>query len=210
MRVFVDYDGTITDRDTFDLLVQVYAGAPAWDNLEERLETGEVTLRQTLAAQAALLKCTFEQADETVASMAHFDPAFAPFVAQCERAGVPVTILSCGLGPLIERALARNGLERVPLLSNGAVPDPNGWRMAFRDDSDYGHDKAAAVKAARTPGETIVYVGDGTSDYAAAVAADRRFARKGRALERFLKARGVPFTAFGSFGEIARALLLGS
>lgn len=206
MRVFVDYDGTITDRDTFDLLVDVFAGRDAWTEFDRKLKAGAMTLRQALAAQAALLRCTLEEADEAVATMTRFDPSFAPFVERCERESTPVAILSCGLGPLIERALQRNGLAHVPLLANGAQPHHEGWRMEFVDSSHAGHDKAAAVKAAHESGEEVAYVGDGISDFEAALAADRRFARRGHSLEAHLSERGVPFVAFDSFADVERAL----
>lgn len=206
MRVFVDYDGTITDRDTFDLLVDVFAGRDAWMHLDKQLKAGALTLRQALAAQAGLLRCTFEEADEAVATMTRFDPAFAHFVQRCERESAPLTILSSGLGPLIERALQRNGLGHVPLLANGAVPDSGGWRMEFRDDSHAGHDKAAAVRAARDRGETVAYIGDGISDFEAALIADRRFARRAHSLEAHLRERAVPFVSFDSFADVERAL----
>ncbi len=209
MRVFVDYDGTITDRDTFDLLVDVFAGPQAWQELGEQLKSGAMTLREALAAQAGLLRCTLDEADEAIARMTQFDPTFAPFVERCEREGVPLTILSCGLGPLIERALARNGLARVPLMSNDAQADAGGWTMNFRDASEYGHDKAAVVTAAQKTGATVVYVGDGISDYEAAKAADLRYARRGRSLEAYLRAGSVPFTAFDSFAQIAPTLFRG-
>lgn len=206
MRVFVDYDGTITDRDTFDLLVEVFAGREPWEDLDRQLKAGAMTLRQALAAQAAMLRCSMDEADDAVARLTHFDPAFAPFVARCERERVPLTILSSGLGPLIERALQRNGLARVPLLANGASPSAQGWQMTFRDASPYGHDKAAAVRAARERGDRVVYVGDGISDFAAAAIADERFARRGHSLERHLSERGLAFRAYDSFADVEAAL----
>ncbi len=114
MRVFVDYDGTITDVDTFDVLVKGFAGTRVWEHFESQLETKALTFRQSLAAQAALLRCTLDEADEVLVRTIKIDPAFTSFVAGCERKGVPVTILSSGLGPLIERALgAQRALART-------------------------------------------------------------------------------------------------
>jgi 2-hydroxy-3-keto-5-methylthiopentenyl-1-phosphate phosphatase len=50
--VFVDYDGTITDLDTFDVLVRHYAGDAAWQAIEESLQRGDVTLREALQTEA--------------------------------------------------------------------------------------------------------------------------------------------------------------
>ena len=78
--------------------------------------------------------------------------------------------------------------------------------MSFRDDSEYGHDKALAVRAAASRGLRTVFIGDGVSDFEAAQAADDRFAKRGKALERFLRERGIPHAVFTDFAEVEAAL----
>jgi 2,3-diketo-5-methylthio-1-phosphopentane phosphatase len=206
MHVLVDYDGTITDLDTFDALVNEFAGREVWERLDRELHAGAVTLREALAAQAGVLRCSFEEADAFIEKNVAFDPSFAHFVRRCERERVPVAIVSSGLGPLIERALERNALAHIPLAANGAVAHSAGWHMKFRDESQYGHDKAAAVRELRDRGERVVFIGDGISDYSAALEASVVFAKRGRGLERYLQERGVHFTSFESFAEIEAAL----
>ncbi len=206
IEVFVDYDGTITDLDTFDVLVRAFTGAHRWEELEERLHAGHMTLREVLAAQAAGVHASLDEADALLRDGTRFDPTFAHFVRRCEREGAPLTVLSSGVQPLIERAFARNGLTGVRIVANGIDPSPNGWCFQFLDDSDNGHDKAADVRAARERGSGTVYIGDGPSDYEAALAADRRFAKADRALERFLESRDIAFTSFERFDQIEHAL----
>ncbi len=71
--------------------------------------------------------------------------------------------------------------------------------MTFLDGSANGHDKAARVREAKARGARTVYVGDGMSDFEAALAADVRFAKKDRALEQYCRERGVACTSFASF-----------
>ncbi len=61
------------------------------------------------------------------------------------------------------------------------------------------------MSEARARGEFATYVGDGISDFDAALAADYAYAKRGRALERFLGREGVPFTAFSRFEELVGA-----
>ncbi len=204
--VFVDYDGTITDLDTFDVLVRTFAGARFWEELERKLEAGTMTLREVLSAQAEHIRVSLDQADEVLRAQTRFDPAFGSFVASCEARAITVTVLSSGVQALIERAFARNGLKQVRILANGIEPHREGWRFIFRDDSDNGHDKASAVRAARDAGMRTLFIGDGPSDYDAAIAADERFAKAGRGLERYLAQRAIPFTVFHGFGEIEAAV----
>ena len=204
--VFVDFDGTITDFDTFDVLVRACAGPHEWDELEQRLHAGTMTLRDVLARQAAHIHLSIDDADALLRDSTRFDPGFARFIERCEAEGVPVTVLSSGVLPLIQRAFARNGLERVTILANEVDASPNGWRFRFRDASDNGHDKAAAVRAARDAGVHTVFIGDGHSDFTAAIAADERYAKRGRALEAHLRERAIAFTPFLHFDEIAQQI----
>jgi 2-hydroxy-3-keto-5-methylthiopentenyl-1-phosphate phosphatase len=200
--VFVDYDGTITDLDTFDVLVRHFAGDAAWQAIEESLQRGDVTLREALQTEASLVHADFDEACEVLERSVAFDPAFGDFVADCERRDIAVTIVSSGVEPVIRRALERHGLGEVAVVANGLEANPSGWRIRFRDELANGTDKAGLVRAAREQGHFTTYIGDGLSDYDAALTADRVYAKRGRRLERFLMRRGIPFVAFGSFEEL--------
>jgi 2-hydroxy-3-keto-5-methylthiopentenyl-1-phosphate phosphatase len=165
-----------------------------------------MTLREVLARETALITCTLEQADAFLAAESRFDPSFADFFAGCSERGWPLTILSSGVAPLIERALERNGLAGVPVRANDVEARPDGWIMHFRDESDNGHDKAADVREAKARGSQTVYIGDGYSDFDASLAADIRFAKAGRSLVRFLQEREASFTEFTNFKEVAAEL----
>jgi 2,3-diketo-5-methylthio-1-phosphopentane phosphatase len=206
VAVFSDFDATITDIDTFDLLVRECAGPKQWQDLEERLRAGTLTLREVLRTQAAFVGITIDEADALLHARTKFDPTFAHFVQRCEREGVSVTVLSSGVQQLIERAFARHNLEHITIYANAVDPSPDGWRFLFRDDSDNGHDKAKVVRESRDAGVQTVFCGDGHSDFAAAEAAHMRFAKRGRALESHLRNRGLAFTPFDSFAEIEAEL----
>jgi 2,3-diketo-5-methylthio-1-phosphopentane phosphatase len=208
LEVFVDFDGTITDVDTFDALVRAVAGDAAWDAIDGPLAAGQITLREALSRQAAELRLSRTETLAFMESHARVDPAFKDFVAAVRAHGASIRVVSSGIATIIHDALARAGVE-VDVLANDVDFAPGGWTMQFVDPSDNGHDKAAHVRAARARGSRTAYAGDGVSDYEAALAADIRFAKAGRSLERYLTANGAPFTAFTSFREVERALFPG-
>ncbi|GAC1402641.1 MAG: MtnX-like HAD-IB family phosphatase [Candidatus Velthaea sp.] len=205
MIVFVDYDGTITDIDTFDALVRHAAGDAAWDEIDGALVAGRMRLRDALARQAAAISLPKRDALAYLELTAVVDPAFAPFVARARARGAEVRVVSSGIASIIVPALQRAGVD-VPVFANDVDFAESGWTMTFIDESDNGHDKAARVRAARAAGKSTVYIGDGISDFEAALAADRVYAKRGRALERYCTERGVACTAFRSFSEIERSL----
>jgi 2,3-diketo-5-methylthio-1-phosphopentane phosphatase len=205
LEVFVDFDGTITDVDTFDALVRAVAGDAAWDAIDGPLIAGEITLREALSRQAAALRLTREQTLAFVESHARVDPAFGPFVTAVRAHGGSIRVVSSGIATVIHDALARAGVE-VDVLANDVDFAATGWTMSFLDLSANGHDKAAHVRAARARGAHTVYAGDGISDFEAAREADQRFAKAGRALEAHCRERAIPCVSFTSFREVEEAL----
>jgi HAD superfamily phosphoserine phosphatase-like hydrolase len=205
MIVFVDFDGTITDVDTFDALVRDAVGNDVWDAIDAELMAGQRTLRDVLVLQASHISKSQAEALAFVEATASVDPAFAPFVRAAYARGVEVVVVSSGIAPIIRATLARAGVD-VPVLANDVDFAPLGWTMRFVDDSANGHDKAAEVRRAVAAGKATVFVGDGVSDFTAAHEAGRCFAKAGRALERYCRIQGIPFTTFHSFREIQAAL----
>jgi 2-hydroxy-3-keto-5-methylthiopentenyl-1-phosphate phosphatase len=208
LEVFVDFDGTITDVDTFDALVRAVAGDAAWNAIDEPLLAGKITLREALACQAATVRLSRAETLAFMLAHAHVDPTFAGFVAAVRAHGGEIRVVSSGIATVIHDALTRANVE-IEVIANDVDFAPSGWTMSFVDSSDNGHDKAAHVRAAKARGDRTVYIGDGISDFAAALEADERFAKKGRALEAYCRARGVACESFASFDQIERRLFPG-
>jgi 2-hydroxy-3-keto-5-methylthiopentenyl-1-phosphate phosphatase len=134
------------------------------------------------------------------------DTTFPAFVRYCSARGALVTVVSSGIERVIRERLDGVGLPKLPILANGIDADPAGWKVIYRDGSSNGTDKAAVVREAHARGLRTIYVGDGRSDYSAATLADRRFAKRGLPLERFLLERQLAFEPFTSFADVQAAL----
>jgi 2-hydroxy-3-keto-5-methylthiopentenyl-1-phosphate phosphatase len=188
------------------VLVRRFTGERAWLDFEHSLEDGTRSLRDVLQAQAALVRGTFADITALLRREIHVDPSFASFVAACDARGDALTIVSSGIEAIIRDRLSELGVRDMTIVANGVDPDPNGWRILFRDDVPNGTDKAALVRAAGAAGNHTIFIGDGRSDYEAALAADVRFAKRGLPLERYLIARGVPFEPFASFADVQSSI----
>lgn len=207
--IFVDFDGTITDLDTFDVLVRHFAGPHAWAQTEVGLDDGTTSLRDVLQKQASYVRAPFAEVAALLRREVTVDPTFAPFVAACRARGIALTVLSSGIAPIVAGRLAEIGCGDVPVVANDIEALPTGWKIRFRDAAANGTDKAAVVRAARSAGARTVFVGDGRSDYAAALEAESRFAKAGSALERYLVTEGAAYAAFVTFADVRAALLPG-
>ncbi len=204
IRVFSDFDGTITTQDTLVYLLDRYVG-PAWLAIEDQVEAGTLSEEEGLQAEITLLKPAWEEARDAVLADVPIDPGFAPFAAWCRERGWPLAILSGGLEPLIRALLARKGLDELVLRANGLDFDEDGrWRVvpagSPRIRARCNHCKTWHLAAASQAGARIVYVGDGCTDRCPAEHADLVFAKGG--LLRWCEEKGLPYHPFESFTEI--------
>jgi 2-hydroxy-3-keto-5-methylthiopentenyl-1-phosphate phosphatase len=200
VRVFVDFDGTISVGDTTDLILERFA-EPSWQAIETEWVAGRIGSRECLARQIDLIRATPEALD-AFARRSAIDPHFAGFAALCATRGLPVTVVSDGLDRIAAAMLARAGL-RLPILANHlAWLGEDRWRLGFphaRDDcrASAGHCKCATLAAA--PDGLHVLVGDGRSDFCAASAADLVIAKG--ALAMHCAKNQIPFEPFTDFAR---------
>ncbi len=210
MRILVDFDGTITDRDGFDLLSRHHAGPERWERLDRAFLAGTITLRDVLAAQARCITGTLDDARAYLDAMTTVDPTFGAFVDRCIAGGHVVRIVSSGVRQLIDASLTAHGIYGVEVAANAAIVKADGWELVFRDDSHFGHDKRVHVLDAQAAGECVVYIGDGISDFAAAEFADVRYAKEGSLLDEHLRTKHLAYSTFESFNDVLSDIVLAS
>jgi 2-hydroxy-3-keto-5-methylthiopentenyl-1-phosphate phosphatase len=205
VRVFVDFDGTISVGDTTDLILERFAD-PSWQAVEADWVAGRIGSRECLARQIDLIRATPETLD-AFAQKSAIDPHFGEFSALCAAHGLPLAVVSDGLDRIATAMLARAGLQ-LPIVANHLEwLGEDRWRLGFphaRDDcgSAAGHCKCATLAAA--PGSLRVLVGDGRSDFCAAATADLVIAKG--ALAMYCGNNRIPFEPFTDFAGAAAVL----
>ena len=53
MRLVLDWDGTVTERDTLDLMLQEFGDPEIYERVENELDAGRMTLNDVIAAEFA-------------------------------------------------------------------------------------------------------------------------------------------------------------
>ena len=196
MRLALDFDGTVTERDTLDLVLSAFGDQEIYDRAEAELEAGRMTLNEVIAAEFATVTAPLAEAVAYVVEHARVRPGFA----ELARTQHPL-IVSSGFHELIEPLLQREGvLGEVELRANRVDARPDGWRVIFRELDTCG-ECGEPCKRGDLPNGGVVYAGDGYSDYCAALAADRVYATG--SLARYLDEHGVAYEPLTDF----RALL---
>jgi 2-hydroxy-3-keto-5-methylthiopentenyl-1-phosphate phosphatase len=199
MRLVLDWDGTVTERDTLDLVLQAFGDAEIYERVEQELDAGRMTLNDVIASEFATVTVPLDAAVDYVVEHTRVRPGFA----ELARARHPL-VVSSGFHELIEPVLEREGvLGEVELRANRVEARPEGWRVHFRV-AEPCEECGEPCKRGDLPEGEIVYAGDGHSDYCASLAADRVFAIGG--LARWLERRGVRHEPLTDFYALASEL----
>jgi 2-hydroxy-3-keto-5-methylthiopentenyl-1-phosphate phosphatase len=199
MRLVLDWDGTVTERDTLDVVLERFGDAEIYERTELDLDAGRLTLNEVIAEQFSTVTTPLDEVVAYVLEHARVRPGFA----ELARTQHPL-VVSSGFHEIIEPVLEREGvLDEVELRANKVDARPDGWIVRFR----VAHRCKVCgepCKRADLPGGEVVYAGDGHSDYCAALAAKRVFATG--SLAQWLRGRGVSFTPLTDFDALASEL----
>jgi 2-hydroxy-3-keto-5-methylthiopentenyl-1-phosphate phosphatase len=197
LQLVLDWDGTVTERDTQWMLLEEFGDREVFARVEEELQSGRMTHREVMEVEYATVRVPVEAAAAWLVENARIRAGFHEVVERFDP-----LILSSGLHELIEPLLAREGVH-ARVRANRLDPRPDGWRLIWTSDSECAV-CGQPCKRGSLPEGDVVYVGDGFSDRCAARAAARVFARDG--LAHYLEREGVPYEPFIDFHALAAAL----
>lgn len=204
-RILLDFDGTISETDTTDLLLERFAD-PAWQDIEEEWEAGRIGSRECMVRQIDLVRATPIEMDAFIGTM-RIDPGFRGFAQRFRQLGHHLSVVSDGLDRTIRTVLDRADIDLPYFANHLQWRGGNRWRLTFP------HTKGACATLAgnckcsfadREPRVLTIMVGDGRSDFCVAGRADLVLA-KGPLLNH-CRAADLPHFGFETFDE-ATALL---
>jgi len=199
VQLVLDWDGTVTERDTLDIVLERFGDAEIYERVEAELDAGRMTLNEVIAAEFLTVNAPLEEVLAHVLEHTRVRPGFA----ELARARRPL-VVSSGFHELIEPVLEREGvLDAVELRANRVEARPDGWRVQFRV-AEACEVCGEPCKRGDLPDGEVAYAGDGHSDYCASLAAARVFATGG--LARWLESRGVAFAPLTDFYKLAGEL----
>jgi 2-hydroxy-3-keto-5-methylthiopentenyl-1-phosphate phosphatase len=197
LYLVLDWDGTVTVRDTLWLLLGRFGDREVFRRMEGSLGTTR-THREVMEVEFATMRASLDEAIAFLVANAEVRTGFARLVERHRP-----LVLSSGFHETIEPVLAREGVE-VELVANRLDVRSDGWRVLWTDDAPCPECGELCKRRSLPAGRPLVYAGDGYSDRCAALAADRVFARSD--LAAYLASRNVPFEPFETLDDIAAAL----
>ena len=197
MYLILDWDGTVTVRDTLWMLLERFGDREVFERMEGALGR-TMSHREVMETEMATITAPLEDAVAFLVERVEIRPGFEEFVRRFRP-----RVLSSSFHETIEPVLAREGVE-VDLVANRIDPRPDGWRVIWTDDAPCPECGELCKRRALPNDGVVVYAGDGYSDRCAALAADRVFARGD--LARYLTSRRAVFEPFEDLDDIAAAL----
>ena len=129
MLLLLDFDGTLTDRDTLDLLVAEHAPA-IWAEAERALTAGTMTLYEVIAFEFEHVHSTLDAALAMLRSRVALRPGLPELITFCRERFIDPVVISSGFHELIEPVLAWGGV-RLPVVAHSATFSTAGTAVAF-------------------------------------------------------------------------------
>jgi len=143
---FTDFDGTITQQDSNDFLIENFGIGPSKRrDMFDDILFGRRTFRDAFKEMLDDISLPLDQCIDALVQNIALDEGFKEFYAWTKANNIPVVVLSGGMEPLIRALLGHllgdDAVKGLPILSNGiaarpgkTLQDEGGWGITFRDD----------------------------------------------------------------------------
>lgn len=197
---FVDFDGTITTRDSCDLLLQRF-GAPGADAINELWESKQISTCECAQLTLGEMSLTSVEIGQLVDEV-KIDPYFRDFLELCSRYAFPVLVLSDGYDQIINGVFEREQID-LPYWSNSLRLEPRctaNFPYYNQHCGQCGTCKSNLIKVMARDGFKKVYIGDGKSDFCPVSLCEVVFA-KGR-LKEYCSAEHIGFFEYLNFKDV--------
>lgn len=202
MLLVLDFDGTVADRDTLDIVAERFA-PDAFAEIDAEFQAGRLGLDETIAREMAGVTASLDDVLAFLRAEVRPRPGLPELLAFCADRFIEPVVVSSGLAPMIRPLLVDWGLGSVALRAHDATFTPEGAIVHFRGlpicDVCGEACKRGDVRRLAA-GRRVAYVGDGASDTCAALMADLAFARD--SLARQLDAAGRSYVPYADFHDV--------
>lgn len=212
LKVFVDFDGTISRDDVGNAFFRHFGGERC-DEIVGRYRAGLIPATRCLEEEAdACGEFPFDEAVD-FARRQEVDPGFRAFTEFCCASGISLTILSDGLDFYIHHILQASGITGVPVFSNRAsfhaASEGKSTLSVGFPFTDAECRRCACCKrnimvTRSAEDDVTVYIGEGYSDMCPVQYADIVFAK--RELQTFCQENNISYFHYGSFSDVTPRL----
>ncbi|MBI3315798.1 MAG: MtnX-like HAD-IB family phosphatase [Candidatus Omnitrophica bacterium] len=212
IRFFVDFDGTVTEDDVVDKMLERFAPS-AWKVIEKKWAAGAIGSRECLLEQVRMISAKPDELKKLLAEV-NVDPTFLDFLKRAQGLSLPVTVVSDGFDLVID-AVLKNTLGNwlaghpLPVYCNRLQWNSKGLELTFSEPASCEHGcancKPGVIRRLSSAKDTVIFIGDGNSDRFAAEAATLTFA-KGKLLD-YCRKKGIRHEPYKNFKTVEEWLV---
>ncbi len=203
-----DFDGTLTDRDFYHIVMDKYLKDWAWEYYYEWRKTKKINV-EFLNKIFGSMDRSEEEILEDILNLP-LDPYAIDFIKRVESCGGDFYILSAGTSYYIKKLLAHYNINNVTVISMEGIYKNRGIQILPDSKSEFysetfGLDKAKVILTLKQKYSKVYFSGDSEPDVGAANEADCAFARND--LKELLSEKNIPFVSFNKFNEVETYML---
>jgi 2,3-diketo-5-methylthio-1-phosphopentane phosphatase len=203
-----DFDGTLTDRDFYHIVMDKYLKDWSWGYYDEWKKTKKINV-DFLNKIFGEMDRTEEEILEDILELP-LDSYAIDFIKKVENCGGDFFILSAGTSYYIKKLLEHFNIKNVSVISMEGVYKNRGIQILPDPESEFyskiwGVDKAKVILTLKQKYTKVYFAGDSEPDMGAAKEADCAFARNH--LQELLSAESIPFVPFSKFNEVEKYMV---
>lgn len=210
--VICDFDDTVTFQNIASLLLDAFCLDPNWRELQKASREQRLSLKEYQESAFRSTKASRQVMQLKVKESADIRPYFRNLWEYCVLRSYPMAIVTVGLDFYVDAVLERESLKDIPRFAvetefrdgNIYFNYPYSWDGSGASSQEicqrWGTCKCSVVTKYQRAGYSVLYVGDGRSDFCAASIADSVFARSNLAVE--CDKNGVKYSEFQDFGDV--------
>lgn len=204
-----DFDGTIGRFSPVESFNKFISGIDL-SHIFDDFSKGKIGTKEAYKLLIKSIDLNIDTLNQLIDDNMYIDDSFLEYYLFLENNGIDFAVISDGYKYYIERLFEKNGMTGINIFANEIVVNDNG----MVDDVFFPHADEACVNFATCKTkiideladkyESIFYVGDGFTDYDAAVKVDFLFARS--KLKKYAAKHNISFFGFDKFSEIKKFL----
>lgn len=204
-KVFVDFDGTITQEDIGDALFTKFGHSEVVNQVIDDLLNDRISSRDCWLKLCDSVKYVDQQELDDFILHMKIDESFHDFVKYCDEHGMKLFVLSDGFDYYIDLIFKREKLENLKVFSNKlTLSDKNTLKPAFpyydSDCTTSANCKRNHIINNSADDEFTVFIGDGNSDKYTVHFCDFIFAKDD--LLKYCERERITFFPFKNFNDV--------
>jgi len=213
IKIFVDFDGTITKTDVGDAIFKKFGNEEVVEKIIKKLLNNETPAKDCwISLCGSIDKVDVNEINKFIESF-EIDPKFHDFKSFCEKQSgvhqIDFYVLSDGFDYYIEKIFKREQLQGLKFFSNHLTITTDGKLIPYFPYYDSNCTTSANCKRNHiinnsSDDDFTIYIGDGNSDKYTAQFCDFIFAKDD--LLKFCERARISYFPFNDFSDVVKKL----